>query len=138
VIGALCLATDLGMGLPFEHGLQSTIIAMRLADNLGVDSETAVQIYYGCQLFYVGCTVDAEMSAENFDDGVLLTSASYTLVAGMVALMGFAVGGALVAPDAAPLHGWAGLYQRLIILAVVFPCRIVLSVRLLQVATGRR
>jgi hypothetical protein len=23
VIGALCLATDLGMGFPFEHGLQS-------------------------------------------------------------------------------------------------------------------
>ena len=39
VIGALCLATDLGIGLPFEHGLQSTIIAMRLADSLGVDAE---------------------------------------------------------------------------------------------------
>jgi HD-GYP domain-containing protein (c-di-GMP phosphodiesterase class II) len=73
VIGALCLATDLGIGLPFEHGLQSTIIAMRLADSLGVDAETAVQIYYGCLLFYVGCTVDAESSAELFDDGVLLS-----------------------------------------------------------------
>ena len=73
VIGALCLATDLGMGLPFEHGLQSTIFAMRLADSLGVDDETAVQVYYGCLLFYVGCTVDAEASAELFDDGVLLT-----------------------------------------------------------------
>ena len=73
VIGALCLATDLGIGLPFEHGLQSTIFAMRLADSLGVDAETAVQIYYGCLLFYVGCTVDAETSAELFDDGVLLT-----------------------------------------------------------------
>ncbi len=73
VIGALCLATDLGIGLPFEHGLQSTIFAMRIADRLGVDSETAVQVYYGCLLFYVGCTVDAEASAELFEDGVLLT-----------------------------------------------------------------
>jgi len=30
VIGALCLATDLGMGFPFEHGLQSTLVAARL------------------------------------------------------------------------------------------------------------
>jgi hypothetical protein len=73
VIGALCLATDLGIGLPFEHGLQSTIFAMRLADGLGNDAETAVQVYYGCLLFYVGCTVDAEASAELYDDGVLLT-----------------------------------------------------------------
>jgi hypothetical membrane protein len=64
--------------------------------------------------------------------------AGYTLVAGIVALVGFAVGGALVVPDDAPLHDSAGLYQRLVILAVIFPCRIVLSLRLLQVATGRR
>jgi hypothetical protein len=41
-------------------------------------------------------------------------------------------------PDAAPLHDLLGLYQRLIVLAVIFPCRIVLSIRLLQVAGGRR
>jgi hypothetical membrane protein len=64
--------------------------------------------------------------------------ATYTLVAGVVALVGFAVGGVLVVPDAAPLHDWVGLYQRLIILAVVFPCRIVLSLWLLRVASGRR
>ena len=64
--------------------------------------------------------------------------ATYTLVAGIVALAAFVVGARLVVPDAAPLHDWIGLYQRLIILAVVFPCRIVLSLRLLQVARGRR
>ena len=31
VIGTLCLAIDLGMGFPFEHGLHTTVIAMRLA-----------------------------------------------------------------------------------------------------------
>lgn len=61
------------MGLPYEHGLHSTLLAMRLAGRLGVDTDTAFQTYYyGCLLFYVGCTVDAEMSAELFDDGVLL------------------------------------------------------------------
>ena len=41
VIAALCLATDLGMAFPFEHGLHTTLIAMRLADRLGVDRRTA-------------------------------------------------------------------------------------------------
>jgi len=72
VIAALCLATDLGMGLPFEHGLHSTLFAMRLAERLGVDAETASQTYYGCLLFYVGCTADAEVVAELFDEGALL------------------------------------------------------------------
>jgi hypothetical protein len=63
VIAALSLATDLGMGLPFEHGLQSTLVALRLAERLGVDAEEASSTYYGCLLFYIGCTADAEISA---------------------------------------------------------------------------
>jgi HD-GYP domain-containing protein (c-di-GMP phosphodiesterase class II) len=72
VIGSLCLATDLAIGLPFEHGLQSTLVASRLADRLGVDVEEATQAYYGCLLFYAGCTTDAEISAALFPDGALL------------------------------------------------------------------
>jgi hypothetical protein len=30
VIAALSLATDLGIGVPLEHGLDSTLVAMRL------------------------------------------------------------------------------------------------------------
>ncbi len=72
VIAALCLATDLGMGFPLEHGLHSTLFAMRLCDSLGVDRETAAQTYYGCLLFYIGCTADAEVAADIFDEGALL------------------------------------------------------------------
>ncbi len=60
--------------------------------------------------------------------------ATYTLVAGIVALAGFVVTGTLVLPDGAPLHDWAGLVQRLIIIVVVFPCRVALALRLRQVA----
>ncbi len=70
VVGALCLATDLGMGLPFGHGLGSSVLAMRLADRIGVDPPTAVQTYYGCLLFYAGCTADADVQAELFPDGL--------------------------------------------------------------------
>ncbi len=64
--GALSLATDLGMGLPFEHGLQSTIFAARLGERLGLDVETRRQAYYACLLFHSGCTTDAELGAEIF------------------------------------------------------------------------
>jgi HD-GYP domain-containing protein (c-di-GMP phosphodiesterase class II) len=74
VIGALSLATDLGIGVPLEHGLQSTLIAMRLGERLGVDPDTASQTYYACLLFYVGCTADAEVAAETFGDDDALTT----------------------------------------------------------------
>jgi HD-GYP domain-containing protein (c-di-GMP phosphodiesterase class II) len=72
VVAALSLATDLGTGLPLEHGLQSTLVAMRLAQRLGVAPDTALDTYYGSLLFYVGCTVDAQTSAVLFPDGALL------------------------------------------------------------------
>ena len=72
VIAALCLATDLGTGLPFEHGLRSTLVAMRLGDRLGIDAETGSQTYYACLLFYAGCTADAELAAQIFRDETAL------------------------------------------------------------------
>ncbi|CAN5881426.1 hypothetical protein BH23ACT12_BH23ACT12_06350 [soil metagenome] len=60
--------------------------------------------------------------------------AMYTLVAGAVALAGFILMGRFVMPDRAPLHDFAGLAQRMLILFVVFPCRIVLSFRLLRLS----
>ncbi|HYN51392.1 MAG TPA: HD domain-containing phosphohydrolase [Thermoleophilaceae bacterium] len=66
VIAALSLATDLGSSLPLEHGLESTLIAMRLAERLGVDSEAASHTYYACLLFYIGCTANADVAAEIF------------------------------------------------------------------------
>ena len=66
LIGALCLATDLGMGFPFEHGLHETLIAMRLAERLRVDRETASQTYYTSLLSHAGCTAEAHVAAEVF------------------------------------------------------------------------
>jgi HD-GYP domain-containing protein (c-di-GMP phosphodiesterase class II) len=66
VIGAFSLATDLGMALPFEHGLQATLFAARLSRHLGVDAETSRHTYYACLLFHSSCTADAEIAAEIF------------------------------------------------------------------------
>jgi HD-GYP domain-containing protein (c-di-GMP phosphodiesterase class II) len=79
VIAAMSLATDLGIGVPLEHGLHSTLIGMRLCERLGVDPETASQTYYGCLLFYVGCTAPADIGTEVFgEDGALTTYATPT------------------------------------------------------------
>jgi HD-GYP domain-containing protein (c-di-GMP phosphodiesterase class II) len=73
LISALSLATDLGIGVPLEHGLQSALFATRLCDRLGVEGETARQAYYACLLFYVGCTAGAELAAETFGSDDALT-----------------------------------------------------------------
>jgi HD-GYP domain-containing protein (c-di-GMP phosphodiesterase class II) len=70
VIAALCLATDLGMGFPFEHGLHGTLIATRLADRLGIEHAAGSQTYYACLLSHAGCTTDAHVAAEVFGDSL--------------------------------------------------------------------
>lgn len=59
---------------------------------------------------------------------------AYVLACGLVSLAGFVAMGAVVMPDDAPLHDWFGLAQRLLLLLVLFPCRIVLAVRLRKVS----
>jgi len=61
VIASVCLATDLGMGFPLEHGLHATLMASRFCDILEVDADTANQVYYGSMLMYTGCTSDASL-----------------------------------------------------------------------------
>lgn len=59
--------------------------------------------------------------------------ASYTLATGIAVVILFVGLPVLVVPDHAPLHPWAGLYQRAV-LAVWFPCTILLALRLRRVA----
>ena len=74
LIAALSLATDLGIGVPLEHGLHSTLIAMRLVERAGIDAATASQTYYACLLFYVGCTANADLADELFGGHDVLTA----------------------------------------------------------------
>jgi HD-GYP domain-containing protein (c-di-GMP phosphodiesterase class II) len=66
LIATLCLATDLGMAFPFEHGLHTTLIAMRIAGRLGLDRDDACATYYACLLAHAGCTTEAHTAAEVF------------------------------------------------------------------------
>jgi hypothetical protein len=70
------------------------------------------------------------MRREAHRNTVLRTSATDP---GVVAVIAFVLGGLFFVPDDAVLHDWAGLHQRVFVLAVLSPCRIVLALRLLQV-----
>jgi hypothetical membrane protein len=59
--------------------------------------------------------------------------ANYALVTGIAMLVLVLVGGGLVRPSGAPLHAWLGLFQW-VVLAVWFPCTIILALRLLRLA----
>lgn len=54
----------------------------------------------------------------------------WTLVAGLLALVGFVTLGAFAIGEDTPLHGYAGLAQRVVILTVTFPCLVALALRL--------
>jgi HD-GYP domain-containing protein (c-di-GMP phosphodiesterase class II) len=103
VIAALSLATDLGIGVPLEHGLHSTIVGMRLCDRLGVDAETAHQTYYGCLLFYVGCTAPADIDAELFGADDALTTYGYPTRFGSRSEAAMGMLRALAPPGGTPL-----------------------------------
>jgi hypothetical membrane protein len=59
--------------------------------------------------------------------------ATYALATGIAMLVLILVGGGLVRPPGAPLHAWFGLFQW-VLLAVWFPCTIILALRLLRVS----
>jgi HD-GYP domain-containing protein (c-di-GMP phosphodiesterase class II) len=64
----MSLGTDLGMGQPMEHVLRQSLIALRLADRLGLDEAERVVVYYVGLLAWVGCHVDAYEQAKWFGD----------------------------------------------------------------------
>lgn len=121
-----------GVGL-----LLAAIFPLR-EDAAGVTYDPGGHIVAGFMFFMASAVGLIVVSRRVARDTRWRSIATYTLASGIVAVAGFLVGGALVMPDDAPLHDWAGLYQRVIVLAVVFPCRIALSLKLLQVGTRRR
>jgi NhaP-type Na+/H+ and K+/H+ antiporter len=58
--------------------------------------------------------------------------AGYALAAGIAGVALFVLMGVFVVPEEAPLHAWAGLAQRIVIVVVLFPCTVVVALRLLR------
>jgi HD-GYP domain-containing protein (c-di-GMP phosphodiesterase class II) len=77
VLAALSLGIDLGFGQPMEHVLRQCLIAMRLAEAVGLDEDTRADVYYTALLVNVGCHSDAHEQAKWFGDDIGLKSDKY-------------------------------------------------------------
>ncbi|HEX6933343.1 MAG TPA: hypothetical protein VF162_14455, partial [Streptosporangiaceae bacterium] len=72
LLAVLSLAADLGMGQPMEHVLRQGLIALRLAERLGLDETEREVVYYSALVAWVGCHIDAYEQAKWFGDDTAL------------------------------------------------------------------
>ena len=77
LVAALSLGIDLGFGQPMEHVLRQCLIAVRLADRIGLDADARAVVYYTALLVNVGCHSDAHEQAKWFGDDIALKSGKY-------------------------------------------------------------
>jgi hypothetical protein len=74
VLAGLSFASDLGMGLPAEHAARTCLLAVRLAQELGVGGQQLADVFYVGLLRYVGCTADAHEVAGSVGDEIRLAA----------------------------------------------------------------
>ena len=74
LVAALSLGVDLGFGQPMEHVLRQCLIALRLAERLGLGEDQRAHSYYTALLINVGCHSDAHEQAKWFGDDIALKS----------------------------------------------------------------
>jgi hypothetical protein len=65
LVGALSLGVDLGFGQPMEHVLRQCLIALRLAERVGLAERDRAVVYYTALLVNVGCHTDAHEQAKS-------------------------------------------------------------------------
>ena len=121
-----------GLGL-----LLAAVFPLR-QDAAGVTYDPGGHVVAGVMFFLSSALALIVVSRRLVGDPRWRSIAGYSLGAGLAALIGFFAMGLLVMPDDAPLHDVAGLAQRALILVVLFPARVVISIRLLQVTNVRR
>jgi HD-GYP domain-containing protein (c-di-GMP phosphodiesterase class II) len=97
LVGVLSYGADLGLGQPMQHCLRQTVIALRLADLLGIDDEQRAATYYLGMLMNAYCHADATEQAAWFGDEIAMKAASFETLgmntAQMVAFILRAIGG---------------------------------------------
>src|SRR5215472_11358087 len=77
LVAALSLGIDLGFAQPMEHVLRQCLIALGLAERIGLDDESRAVVYYTALLINVGCHADAHEQAKWFGDDIGVKSGKY-------------------------------------------------------------
>ena len=79
VLAALSISIDLGLGLPMEHVLRSSLLAAMLADELDLDEEQRATVYYTNLVLWIGCHADSHEFSRWFGDDLAMRRDSYQL-----------------------------------------------------------
>src|SRR5437762_5234047 len=69
---ALAYATDLATGQSRDFALRSCVLAMRLAEAVGLDKQERRNVYHQALLRYVGCNADTHLLATAFGDEIAM------------------------------------------------------------------
>ncbi len=102
LVAALSLGVDLGFGQPMEHVLRQCLIALRLAERVGLDEQERAVVYYTALLVNVGCHTDAHEQAKWFGDDIALKAGKYDHELG--SLRAAAAGMRQIGAGRPPLH----------------------------------
>jgi HD-GYP domain-containing protein (c-di-GMP phosphodiesterase class II) len=74
LVALLSLGTDLGLGQPMEHMVRACLVALRLAEQIGLDESQRTIVYYSGLLAWVGCHTDAYEQAKWLGDDLAVKS----------------------------------------------------------------
>ena len=77
LVAALSIGIDLGFGQPMEHVLRQCLIALRMAEGVGLEEEERAVVYYTALLINVGCHSDAHEQAKWFGDDIAMKAGKY-------------------------------------------------------------
>ena len=76
LVAAISLSSDLGLGQPMEHVLRACLIALRLADLVGMDEAEEAEVYWVTLLATV-CTGESFELVQMFGDDIAFRSGMY-------------------------------------------------------------
>ncbi|MET0997504.1 MAG: HD domain-containing phosphohydrolase [Marmoricola sp.] len=79
VLAALSISIDLGLGLPMEHVLRSSLLSSMLADELDLDEDQRATVYYTNLVLWIGCHADSHEFSRWFGDDLAMRRGSYEL-----------------------------------------------------------
>jgi HD-GYP domain-containing protein (c-di-GMP phosphodiesterase class II) len=82
LVGALSIATDLGMGQPMEYVLRSCVLSVRLGETLGLSESELREVYYLALLRFLGCNAGTHEQAALVGDEVAMRTAMVPIYGG--------------------------------------------------------
>jgi HD-GYP domain-containing protein (c-di-GMP phosphodiesterase class II) len=77
MLAALSIAIDLGLGQPAEHVLRSAVIAVGLADRLGLTREQRDTTFHTTLVMWIGCHADSHEYVRWFGDDIVVKREAY-------------------------------------------------------------